>query len=187
MRHKYTKELLEPIVARSFSWADVCRELEIKPFTGSQSNLTIRAKLLGIDSSHFTGKLWSKGKTLGAKRPIEVYLTDSQSIKINSDSLRRKLFISGLKKKECEVCGISTWLGQELPLHLDHINCNHWDNRIENLQILCPNCHAVKTREDRRSRRSGVKVATRVLEARARKGVRVRVSPPSPDRQSAQD
>ena len=39
---------------------------------------------------------------------------------------------------------MTTWQGLELPLELHHINGNHYDNRLENLQILCPNCHAIQ-------------------------------------------
>lgn len=143
MKHKYTKELIEPIVISSYSWAEVCRKLDIKPATGSQTHLTNRAKSFGIDYSHFTGKLWSKGKILGAKRPIEDYLTKNSSI--NSDALRRRLIREGLKLNACENCEINSWLGGKVPLELDHINGDHCDNRLDNLQILCPNCHAVKT------------------------------------------
>ena len=43
---------------------------------------------------------------------------------------------------KCADCGLTTWRGRSLPLHLDHINGDHTDNRLENLRILCPNCHA---------------------------------------------
>jgi len=42
----------------------------------------------------------------------------------------------------CAICGITDWLGQSLSLHLDHINGINNDNRLENLRLLCPNCHS---------------------------------------------
>ena len=45
-------------------------------------------------------------------------------------------------KYKCEKCGLSKWNGIQIPLQLHHINGNRYDNRIENLQLLCPNCHA---------------------------------------------
>lgn len=42
----------------------------------------------------------------------------------------------------CSVCGIAEWQGRPLTLHVDHINGKHYDNRLENLRILCPNCHS---------------------------------------------
>ena len=149
MRNKYTKELLEPIVARSNTWAEVCRELGIKPATGSQSNLTNKAKLLGLDYSHFNGKTFNKGRLFGYKRPIEYYLVDDGSAYINSDALRRRLLKEGVKEHRCEICDATEWIGKPIPLELDHINRNHSDNRLSNLQIICPNCHAQKTAIDR--------------------------------------
>ena len=59
-----------------------------------------------------------------------------ENVDYRSSDLRSRLVAAGLKKDECEVCGYT----ENLELH--HINGNHYDNRLENLQILCPNCHA---------------------------------------------
>jgi hypothetical protein len=57
-------------------------------------------------------------------------------------NLKRRLIAAGLKRNACEECGISEWLGRPLSLELHHRNGARNDNRLENLAILCPNCHS---------------------------------------------
>ena len=56
--------------------------------------------------------------------------------------LKLRLFKAKIKNEKCEICGIIDWLGKPLPLELDHIDGNRTNHRIENLRILCPNCHS---------------------------------------------
>ncbi len=56
--------------------------------------------------------------------------------------LKRRLVAAGLKGDECEHCGISEWHGRPLSLALHHVNGDRHDNRLENLELLCPNCHS---------------------------------------------
>ena len=56
--------------------------------------------------------------------------------------VKRRMLAAGLKTVSCEVCGISEWRGAPLSLALHHVNGDGQDNRLENLQLLCPNCHS---------------------------------------------
>lgn len=152
---KYTKEVLEPIVKECYSYAEVVKRFGLQITGGSQSNIKKRIDEAGLDISHFTGQGWNTGdkSTKGTtKYPIEDYLSNKRVIQ--SHKLKLRLIREGLKENKCEKCGISEWQNEELPLELDHMNCNHEDNTLTNLQILCPNCHAQKTRKDRKKRAS---------------------------------
>lgn len=151
MSKKYNKELLEPIVLKSKCWSDVCRFVNVKPSTGAQTYIKKKVIEFGIKYSHFTGRGWKKGKTFLKKDALTYCYNGS---KINSHRLKNKLIRDGYKDNKCEKCGLFDWFGDELPLELDHIDGNHNNNEFENLKILCPNCHAIKTRKDRKCRSS---------------------------------
>ena len=144
MRNNYSKELLEPIVNESTTWAEVCRKLNVRPMTGAQSHLKKRANDFEINYGHFVGQAHNKGKSFKKKDALEYCFNGSN---INSHRLKEKLIRDGYKEKRCEKCKLTEWCGQEIPLELDHIDGNHFNCEFENLQIICPNCHAIKTRE----------------------------------------
>jgi DNA-binding CsgD family transcriptional regulator len=73
-------------------------------------------------------------------RPIdEVFAANTPR---NRGHLKQRLLRAGLKDGHCEACGLSQWLGRPLSLALHHVNGDRHDNRLENLQLLCPNCHS---------------------------------------------
>ena len=137
---KYTKELLAPIVANSVSIAEVIRKLGLKPAGGTHYHISKRIKKYELDLSHFSGQSWNKGKTFPSKRPIQDYL--SNKVSIQSNALKKRLIKDGLLEERCNKCLQTEWLDQPMPLELHHKDCNHHNNNLDNLEILCPNCHA---------------------------------------------
>ena len=140
---KYTKEMLLPLVKNSHSMMEVVRKLGLSESGGNHRHITKIVKDYGIDTSHFK-RCWNKGLTF-EKKPLEIYFQNKAFIR--SHALKMRLVNEGYKKWRCERCGLSEWNGKHIPLQLDHIDGNHSNTALENLQILCPNCHAQKTHE----------------------------------------
>lgn len=60
----------------------------------------------------------------------------------SSDTFKRTALIrEGIKEEVCECCKLSEWMGKLIPLELHHKDFNHYNNSLDNLQILCANCH----------------------------------------------
>lgn len=82
-------------------------------------------------------KEWMKQRSIPLEEILEGLHPQYQTFK-----LKQKLLQSDLKNNVCEECGISEWNGKPLMCELDHVNGNSKDHRLENLKMLCPNCHS---------------------------------------------
>ncbi|MFA5747180.1 MAG: HNH endonuclease [Candidatus Paceibacterota bacterium] len=144
-KRSWTAEQLKEAVKSSFSFRQVLGKLGLKQAGGNYDQIKKYTEEYKLDVSHFKGKGWSLG-LCGIGKPrlsLEKILVEGSYFQ--SFKLKKRLFSAGLKSQKCEICGWAERTADGyLPLELDHINGNHRDNRIENLRVLCPNCHSLQ-------------------------------------------
>lgn len=153
-KRKYTKEIMEKACIGALSFSDVLRNLGLNVKGSDWQRIRRYLAEYGIEGFQKSGHGWSKGKTRETDSRVE---KQAQKISHSNEvvfSLNSPANVSGLKLTKrllkigwnysCSMKGClvkDTWLGKPVTLHLDHINGDKKDNRLENLRFLCPNCH----------------------------------------------
>ena len=117
------------------SKAYISKQLKCKPST--------LERYLGIMQIEYKGNQGNKGFFKINEQsyvPVNEYIHKDS---VSSSVLRHKLIMEGYKEEKCEKCGLDKWFDEPLSLELHHIDGNHYNNKLDNLQILCPNCHSL--------------------------------------------
>ena len=94
----------------------------------------------GVYEPNQAGKGITK-KNNGSKIPTDEIL-EGKHPQYQTNKLRLRLIKEGIKDERCEICGIEDWLGERLAFELDHIDGNSSNHLLENLRVVCPNCHS---------------------------------------------
>jgi hypothetical protein len=132
----YTTDQIRDAVRTSFSIAECLRRLGLRPSGGNYQTIKKRVDQLDLDTSHFTGATWNKGLHQAA------------------DQYRARWRIRFALIREhghvCWECLNSQWRGRPIPLELDHVDGNSFNNAPSNLRLLCCNCHALTSTWRRR-------------------------------------
>lgn len=152
MARKWSDTQLKKAIESCSTISSVIRYLGLRPSGDNFNHIRKHIKRIG-GYQHFNATSKNTIKKLGKvehnmekrqkarKKPLEEILTLDSSYQ--SSKLRQRLLDESIFEYVCSFCGLSEWLGDKIPLELDHINGRHSDNRIENLRLLCPNCHTL--------------------------------------------
>jgi hypothetical protein len=136
--YQLSDEQFKDLVANSSSYSDCLRKLGLTPKGGSSLDI-LKARIyeLNCSTKHFT-----QAKNSNYHHHSLDTILVKHSKYANIASLKRRILKAGLLEYKCSVCGLTEWRGMPISLQLDHINGEHDDHRLENLRLLCPNCHA---------------------------------------------
>ena len=131
---------LKTLINASKTWQEVMYKLG---YTANRGNSYYSMKKyineLNIDTTH----LGIKNKNRYSHPTFELSeILVANSKYTNMTRLKKRILSNNLLENKCYICGINSWNDKPLILQLDHINGNNRDNRIENLRLLCPNCHS---------------------------------------------
>lgn len=168
--HVETRERVEQLLAEHMSRAEIARRLGVSKSTVSYHARRLGETVDGrcarrydwdtvqafyddgnsvrdcIREFGFSSQTWHAAVRRGAITPRPAYMPDEQVFAVgvprNRGHLKRRLLLLGVRTGQCQRCGIHDWHDAPLTMTLHHVNGDRHDNRLENLQLLCPNCHS---------------------------------------------
>jgi Zn finger protein HypA/HybF involved in hydrogenase expression len=138
----YNEEELRKVILESGSLREVLKKFGRVAAGGNYYVLKRAIMMFNIDISHFSEARKIKQKRGSSPQiPLKDILIENSTYG-NAVKLKKRLIAEGMLEYRCYFCGITEWQGKPITLEIEHKNGDKFDNRIENLSILCPNCHS---------------------------------------------
>ena len=131
---KFTRQEIEKFVQDSDGFASLADKLGYSTTSGSYlATLKSMTEELDLDTSHFQGQAWNKNNFDYTRFRQGIVIKTSQAVPA----------LSYVRGHCCERCNKEEWLGQPIPLEVHHEDGDPLNNEMDNLKLLCPNCHAL--------------------------------------------
>lgn len=138
MSYKYTDEQFIQAVMESDCARAVMKQLDLRPGGANYKTINKKIEDLSLDTSHWVEQRPGRNQPT---IPLEYILVRDSDYHYTT-TLKKRLIREGLLEYRCYKCGIKDWNGEDITLQLDHVSGERTDNRLENLRLLCPNCHS---------------------------------------------
>lgn len=145
--YSYSKEELQELLDYSQSYSDILRKMGLNPKGGNPETLKRVIQEYDLDVTKLNEnrkKIYSDlmlDLSFRRKRDLDDLL--QKGVAYGSYKLLHRLYEEGLKEPKCERCNITTWEGEQISFHLHHKDGDRLNNELNNLQVLCPNCHSL--------------------------------------------
>lgn len=144
--YEYGVDELQKIVDSSCGYADVLRKVGLCPKGKNPVTLKKVIAEYGIDLTKMDANRKRKFSELAIalqdRRAVDINEVFSNKRPCKTTTLMKLLVNGGYKEMKCEICGIRDWMGKPIVFNLHHVDGDHYNNNLENLQVLCPNCHS---------------------------------------------
>ena len=146
--YDYTPDQLQKLLDESNGYADVLRKLKMNSHGANPSTLKRIISEYKLDETKLNENrhnLFTRCSEYANKVNVKYLLEDILNGKhpgYHSSKLLERLIEAGYKEEKCECCGIISWMDKSISFHLHHKDGDHDNNQLDNLQVLCPNCHS---------------------------------------------
>lgn len=144
--YSYSKEEMQILLDTSQSYREVLEKIGLNPRGGNPETLKKYIKEFNLNENKLEQNrkevYFKNGLSTSKKLKIPIEQILKKGIKIRGYKLLKRLEKEGIKEHKCEICGITEWQGKPISLQLHHKDGDNTNQELENLQILCPNCHS---------------------------------------------
>lgn len=133
---RFTRQEIEQFVKESFSYAQLAKKIGYDDTSKNGNAYRVVRKMiedLDLDISHFKGQGWNKDNFDYSRFTYGKKIKSAQAVDA----------IVAIRGHKCEVCGLTEWMGNPIPLEVHHIDGKELNSELSNLLLICPNCHAL--------------------------------------------